>query len=185
MGYIINVKNCKRAVISANSDSAYTLGTITSMPDLRQIDLTFKTASGDLYGDGKLVSSLARLTGATLKIDIDKLTTADKAFFGGHTLSQKGVLQVQADDTPPQCAIYVEAEHDDGGYEATWFLVCRAQPVGMTAQQQETNINFSTYSITFDCIPRKKDSAVVHQADTDDANFTTANQTAFLAGPDI
>lgn len=185
MGYIVNVKNCKRATVSANTTSSYTIGAAVDMPDLRQIELTFKSAQGELYGDGKVVSSTSKITGATLKLDIDKLSLADKAFFQGSTLSNKGVLAVSTDDVPPECAIYCEAEHDDGGYEATWFLVGKAQPVNWNAQQSENNITYSTPSITIDCIPRKKDNRVIAQADTDDSGFTTANQTAFKAGPDI
>lgn len=185
MGFIVNVRNCMRAPVTANTSSSYVIGTPVAMPNLRQIDMTFTSASGELYGDGKKVSAISKVTGATVKLDIDKLTSADKAFFGGHTLSNKGILSVKSSDVPTLCAIYVEAEHDDGGYEATWFLCGKAQPFNWSAQQSESNVTYSTPSLTFDFIPRTKDDEVIKQGDTDDESFTTTNQEAFRESPDI
>ena len=185
MGYRINVRNCKRAVVSADTSSAYTLGTITPMPTLRSVDITFKSATGELYGDGELVSNRTKMTGATLQIGIDKLTLADKVALLGSTETAKGTLPIKTTDTPPKVAIYFEIEHDDGGYEAVWLLVGTAQPLPIAAQQTESNINYSTETLNIDFVRRNKDKTVLVIADTDDVLFTVANQTAFLAGPDI
>ena len=185
MGYRINVRNFKRASVTADTSSSYTLGTITAIPTLRQVDISFKSASGELYGDGDLVSNRTKLTGATLKLDIDKLTLDDKAFFYGSTKTNKGTLPIATTDTPTKCAIYFEMEHDDGGYEAVWLLCGQAEPVNITGQQAESNINYSTESININFVRREKDKMLLVMADTDDEGFTTTNQTAFKAGPDI
>ena len=53
MGYRINVKNCKRASVTADSSSAYTIGTPVDMPTLRNVEIAFTSSSGTLYGDGE------------------------------------------------------------------------------------------------------------------------------------
>ena len=185
MGYRINVRNFKRAPVTANTSSSYTIGTITPIPTLRSVDISFKSASGELYGDGEIVSNRTKMTGATLQIGVDKLTIADRAAFLGSTETAKGTLPIKTTDTPGQVAVYFEIEHDDGGYEAVWMLVGTAQPLPIAAQQAESNINYSTETLNIDFVRREKDKAVLVMADTDDADFTTTNQTAFLAGPDI
>ena len=185
MGYRVNVKNCQRATVTADTSSSYTIGTPVAMPTLRTVDISFKSASGELYGDGELVSNKTKMTGATLKIDLDKISLADKAALTGATLSNKGVLAIKTTDVAPKTAIYFEIEQDDGGYEAVWLLVGTCEPINISGQQAESNINYSTESININFIRREKDKQVIAYADTDDAGFTTANQTSFKTSPDI
>lgn len=185
MGYRINVKNCKRASVTADSSSAYTIGTPVDMPTLRNVEIAFTSASGTLYGDGEKVSEVSLVNGATLQFGIDKLTQADKVALLGISKDAKGVTSYKTTDKPPKVAIYFEVEHDDGGYEAVWLLSGKAQPIGVTAQQREDNITFSTETVNMTFVRRELDKTVMKMADTDDADFTTANQTAFKASPDI
>lgn len=185
MGYRINVRNCKRAAVTVDSDSTYTLDTVVAMPTLRQVDLAFTSASGTLYGDGEKVSEISLINGATLQFGIDKLTQADKVALLGVTKDAKGVVSYKTSDKPPKTAIYFEVEHDDGGYEAIWLLCGKAQPIGVSAQQREDNITFSTETVNMTFVRREKDKTVMKMADTDDNTFTSANQTAFKASPDI
>ena len=185
MGFKINVKNCKRASVTADTSSSYTIATPVAMPAIRAIDISFQTATGELYGDGEIVSKIALLTGAVLKLDIDKLTLADRAALTGATLTADGILDVKTSDKPAKIAIYAEMEHDDGGYEAVWLLVGRAEPANIGGQQKEQQINYTTDTININFIRREKDKMLLRLADTDDANFTTAKQTSFAAAPDI
>ena len=184
-GYRINVRNCKRAAVLANNRTTYTIDTPVAMPTLRSVDVTLKSSTGELYGDGELVSQIAKLTGATIQFGIDKVTLADRVALTGATKTAKGVLQVKTTDTPPAVALYFEMQHDDGGYEAVWLLVGKCQPMSISAQQQESNITYSTETITIDFVRREKDKIVLMHADTDDSSFDTAAQTAFAAAPDI
>ena len=115
MGYKFNVRNAQYAPVSVDSDSTYTLGTIALLPDIRSIDISFTSATGELYGDGALVAKDARLTGAVLKLGIDKLPQAARAAILGHTVTAKGVMQVKTTDTPIKIAVYAEIELNNGG----------------------------------------------------------------------
>lgn len=184
-GYKYNVKNCQYAPVSTDTTSAYTLGTIVPLPDLRTLDITFLTATGELYGDGKLVAKDSKLTGAQAKIGIDKVPQAARAALLGHTVSAKGVMAVKTGETPLQIALYAEIELNNGGYEAVWLLSGKCEPINITGNQAEGNINYTPDELTIDFIARKKDNAVCMYADTDNADFNTAAQTAFKSAPDI
>lgn len=185
MGYKMNVRNCKYAPVSVDTNSTYTLGTAVDLPAIRTVDVAFTLASGELYGDGALVSKMAKLTGATLKLGIDKLPQAARAAMLGHTINAKGVMSVKVTDVPIKIAMYMEIELDDGGYEALWLLVGKAEPVNITGNQSETSINYTTDELTVDFVRREKDKQVIAYADTDNDAFDTAAQTAFRTSPDI
>ena len=185
MGYRVNVRNFKRAQVTADTNSSYTLGTVVPIPTLRSIDITMTTSSGSLYGDGEKVSEVSLVTGATLQFGIDKLSAADKVAIFGVSKSAKGIQSYKTTDTPVKTAVYFEIVHDDGGYEAIWLLCGKAQPLGTSATQREDNITYSTETVTMNFIRREKDKTVYMLADTDDSDFTVANQTAFASAPDI
>ena len=186
MGYKMNVKNCQYAPVSEDSGSTYTLGTIVALPALRTVDVSFTLATGELYGDGELVSKRAKLTGAQLRMGIDKLPQAARAAILGHTVeTSKGIVDIKTTDTPIKIAVYFEIELDDGGYEAAWLLSGKAQPVNITGNQSETSINYTTDELVIDFIRREKDKCVIKYADTDNSDFASAVQTAFKAGPDV
>ena len=186
MGYKMNVKNCKYAPVSVNNSTTYTLGTAVNLPAIRTVDIAFTLATGELYGDGELVSKRAKLTGATLKLGIDKIPQAARAAILGHTIeTSKGIMDVKTTDTPIEIAVYLEIELDDGGYEACWLLSGKAQPANITGNQSETSINYTTDELTIDFIRREKDKCVIKYADTDNADFTSTVQTAFKSAPDV
>ena len=183
-GYKFNVKNCQYAPVSVDNSTTYTIGTVVPLPDLRTIDITFLTATGELYGDGKLAAKDAKLTGAQAKIGINKIPQAARADMLGHTVDSNGIMHVKTTDVQKQIAVYAELELNNGGYEAVWLLSGKCEPINITGNQAEGNINYTTDELTINFIARKKDSEVIQQADTDNASFTTAAQTAFKAGPD-
>lgn len=186
MGYKMNVRNCKFAPVSTNTKSDYSIGTAVNLPALRTVDITFMLASGELYGDGALVAKRTKLTGATLRIGIDKIPMSARSTMLGHGIeSGKGIMDVKTTDTPIEIAMYMEIEHDDGGYEATWLLVGKAQPINISGAQSESNINFTTDELTVDFIRRELDNTVLKLADTDMEDFSSATQTAFAADPDV
>ena len=184
--YKMNVKNCKYAPVSVNDSTTYTLGTAVDLPAIRTVDIAFTLATGELYGDGELVSKRAKLTGAQLRLGIDKLPHTARAAILGHTIeTSKGIMDIKTTDTPIEIAVYLEIELDNGGYEACWLLVGKAQPVNITGNQSETSINYTTDEVTIDFVRREKDKCVIKYADTDNADFTTTIQTAFKTSPDV
>ena len=185
MGYKMNVKNCKYAPVSADTTETYTLGTIVNLPAIRTVDIAFSLATGELYGDGEVVSKRAKLTGATLRLGIDKLPQAARAAMLGHTVDSNGIMSIKTTDTPEKIAVYLEVELDDGGYEAVWLLSGKAQPVNITGNQSETSINYTTDELVIDFIRREKDKMVIRYADTDNESFNSTAQNSFKSSPDV
>lgn len=185
MSYRINVRNCKFCPVSVDTASTYTLGTAVPLPDLDTVELTFTGASGELYGDGELVDKRSSITGAQLKLGIDKVSQAARAAMGGHTVDSNGILRVKTTDVAPKIAVYLETENTDNQKEAMWLLVGIAEPIGFTGKQKEANITYSTDSITINCVRRNKDKELFALGDSDNTTWATAKQTAFASSPDL
>lgn len=181
--YRINVENAGYALVTTNTSVNYLLGTKVSLPGLRSIDLTLQLASGKLYGDGSIACNIAQATGATVKVDINKIAIENRAKMLGQTYDN-GILDVKAGDTAPLMALYVEVVSDQGTKEQMWFLCGVAQPFGLTGQQREDNINFSTDSMTVEFKPRMLDKKIYRLGDTANADFTSAHSLAFASNPD-
>lgn len=184
MGYRINVKNAKYAKILTDTAAGYTIDTPKALPGLMTIDVTMLSASGELYGDGALVSKLAKITGATVKLGLNKIPTAVKADILGANVDDKGILTVTTEDVIPRIAIYCETEQDDGKKEQMWFLAGQAEPIGVSGQQATSSVNYSTEELTVNFIRRLKDKAVYKLIDTSDEGIDSATSTAFETNPD-
>lgn len=184
MGYRINVKNAKYAPVSVDSATTYTIGTPVDLPGLMTIDLTMLTATGELYGDGAIVSKIAKATGATLKFGINKISTAVRAALLGSTVNTNGSVDTKMGDVPGQVAFYFETEQDDGKKEQLWLVSGKAEPFGMSAQQTESNVNYSTDEITINFVRREKDKLLYRLVDTNDTTVTSTYSSAFASDPD-
>lgn len=183
-GYRINVANAKVAKITENTESSYILSDVKKLPGLRAIDFTPLLATGQLYGDGVLVEDAAMVTGGNVKIDANKIAIAERAMITGAEYKD-GVLDIKTSDVPPEIALYVETEASNGTKEQMWFLCCKAQPFGISGTQRESNISYSTDSLTLSCFPRAKDKKVFRMADTEDETFTSEMSAKFAEHPDM
>lgn len=180
----INVRNAKYALLKENTVESYTLDTVHKLPGLRDIDLAVQLATGTLYGDGVIEENSSKITGATVKIGINKIAIEDRARMTGATITN-GIMDVTTDDVAPYIALYLETESSKaGGKEQMWLLCGQAQPIGLAGQQSETNVNYSTDTMTIQCVQRKKDKKVLRLGDTESTLFTEAMSAAFAENPD-
>lgn len=185
MGNRINVKNAKLLEVTENTTGNYAISGEIKLPGLMNIDISLLMATGQLYGDGELRSNISKITGATLKIGVNKVPIEGRQLLGGHSLSTDGVLEVKTTDQPKTVAFYAETEADDGTKEQMWLLCGKAQPFGISGKQTESNINFSTDEITIDFVRREKDKMVFKLADTANKTFTSEKSTKFASHPDM
>ncbi len=179
----INVQNAAYAVLKENTTSAYEMDDKHPLPGLRSIDLALQMASGTLYGDGVVEEEVDKITGAIVKIDINKIPIEDRARMNG--AHYDGIMDVTTDDKAPEIALYFETESSKaGGKEQLWLMCGKVQPIGMAAQQTEGNVNFSTDTMTVKCTRRKKDRRVLRLGDTENEKFSSAASKEFESNPD-
>jgi len=181
--YRINITNPVYAVVTSDTSEGTTYGAVKKFGEAQQIQITASIASGQLYGNGAIVDSSAVLTGLSAQFQTTKLPIETIADIYNQTVTD-GVLQEKAGVTANYIALGYEVEQSNGKSEYVWLLKGRPQPIGGTVNQSETNINYSTDTVTIDFVKRVSDDLLRYYADASNEDFTTAQATAwFTNGP--
>ena len=179
----LNVTNPVFCLLTTDTAEGTTYGAVESLGKAMQVQITPQVAAGTLYGNGAKQEDISRLKGAAVAIDVNKLYSEVKAKLLGNTMVD-GVVIAKDGDEPPYIAVGYEVEQTGGTKEQIWFLKGRAQPANQTVQHSTDNLNFSTDSITINCIPRDSDKRIYWFGDTANPSYTSAQSTAFFAtGP--
>lgn len=181
--YKINVKKPVYCKLTSDSLSGVSYGSVVSLGEAMQIQVTAVSSSGQLYGDGSIVDSSSKLVGLTVVFDATKLPIEVVADIYNQTYTN-GVLQEKAGEQANYIALGYEVEQTTGDSEYVWLLKGRPQPLNENTQQSEGNITYSTDQMTIDFVRRIYDDMLRYKADAANADFTAAQAAAwFTAGP--
>lgn len=179
----INIENPVYCKLLTDEVGNTTYGEVKPLSPAMQIQVTASLASGVLYGNGVQEENIAKLTGLTVVLDVNKISIEDRAEILGNKF-ENGVLGEVAGDEAPYIALGYEVPETNGCKELIWLLKGRAQPYNSNVQQSTDNINFSTDSITINFIPRTSDKRLRFFGDTANADLTEQQiQKWFTTGP--
>lgn len=181
--YKINIKKPVYCEVLTDTAEGTTYGDVKSLGDAQQIQVTAVSSTGQLYGDGAIVDSSAKLTGLTVVLNTTKVAVEARADIYNYTVTN-GVVQVQAGVQAKYIALGYEVEQTSGDSEYVWLLKGRPQALNENVQQSENNITYSTDQMTIDFVKRVSDDMLQYFADAANADFT-AEQAAkwFTNGP--
>lgn len=174
-----NVSRIVYAVITKDDLTNVTHSTIKKLGDPMTVQLTPSYATGTLFGGGVKTEDMSKMTGAVLKVDLNKIAIEDRAILGGHTYAD-GVMSEKAGDEAPEIAAGYEVEETGGNQELVWLLKGKAKPIASSVQQSTENISFSTDSLEIAFIPRIFDKKIKDFGDTANADFTAIMAAAYL-----
>lgn len=181
--YRINIKRPVYCEVLTDTASGTTYGTVKTLGEIQEAQITPQSATGRLYGDGGIVDSSALLTGVTLALQLTKIPVEAVADIYNYTVTN-GVVQVKAGTTAKMIAVGFEVVQSDGSSEYTWLLKGRPQAINNTVQQSTDNINYSTDTLTIEFVKRISDEMIRYYADSANADFTAAQaEKWFEAGP--
>jgi len=174
-----NVSRIVYSVLSKDDATAYIFGPIKKFGDPMTVQLTPSYATGKLYGGGVIKEDMSKLTGAVLKVDVNKVAIEVRAEIYSHNYTD-GVLTTNKKDQPKDIAIGYEIEQTGDNIELVWLLKGKAKPFGSNVQQSEDNIKFSTDSIEIGFMPTEFTGDIKKDGDTANTDFTAEMAAAFL-----
>lgn len=179
----INVKNLVYCILNSDSASGVEYGDVIPLAKAMTVDVTPSQATGVLYGDGVQTENIAKLTGLSAALEVNKIAIENRAAIQGHKF-ENGVMVYAAGDEAPYIALGYMVEGTNGYNEYVWLLKGRVQEGNQKASQANDNINFTTDSMTINFIARDYDSFFEFTGDTANSDFT-AEQAAdwFKSGP--
>lgn len=181
----INIKNAVYCVMLTDEAEGSTYDEVKSLSPAMQVQLTPSVASGILNGNGVQQENIAKLTGITMVLDVNKVPIEERAIILGNRF-ENGILEEASEDEAPYIAVGYEVPETNGCKELVWLLKGRAQPINSNIQQSSDNINFSTDSITINFIARDSDGRFKFFGDTANADLTEQQISSwFSQGPSV
>lgn len=181
--YKINIKHPVYCEVLTDSAEGTTYGDVKKLGEAQQVQVTAVSATGQLYGDGAVVDSSAKLSGLTVVLDTTKVSVEARADIYNYTVTN-GVVQVKAGTQAKYIALGYEVEQTSGDSEYVWLLKGRPQALNANVQQSEANINYSTDQMTIGFVKRVSDDMLQYFADAANADFTQAQaEKWFTQGP--
>lgn len=181
--YRINVKNIYYALNTKDEDGSVTRETPQIMAEAMKVSVNPKVAAGKLYGDGKLVEDVNKLTGAEIALDATIMPTEIISELFGRTKDSGGVTKDNIADEAVEFSIGWEVELSNKQSEFVWFTKCKAQPLQSEIQQSEENVNFSTDTINIVAMPDENGDIRLF-GDTTDPDFK-CKDTWFASVPPV
>lgn len=181
--YRINITNPVYCEVLSDAEEGTTYGTVKSMGEAQEIQITPSAASGQLFGNGAVVDSTSLMTGLAVSFKVTKLNVEVVADIYKYEVTD-GVVQVPAGVVPKEIALGYEVPQTDGKSEYTWLLKGKPKPLNSTVQQSESSVNYSTDTIEIDFVKRKSDNMLRYYADASNPEFTEEQAKAwFSEGP--
>ena len=181
--YKINIKKPVYCEVLTDTTDGTTYGSVKSLGEAMQVQMTAVSSSGQLYGDGSIVDSSSKISGLTVVLDATKIPVEAKADIYNYTFTD-GVVQVKAGVQAKYIALGYEVEQTTGDSEYVWLLKGRPQSLNENVQQSEQNITYSTDQMTIDFVRRVSDDMLQYYADAANADFTASQAAAwFSQGP--
>lgn len=181
----INIQNAVYCKLLTDESGSTTYDEPKSLSPAMQVQLTATLASGILHGDGVQQENIAKITGISMVLNVNKIPIEDRAIILGNKY-ENGILEEVGGDEAPYIAVGYEVPETNGYKELIWLLKGRAQPFNSNVQQSKENINFSTDSITINFIPRDSDKRIRFFGDTANADLTEQQVTKwFTTGPSV
>ena len=181
--YRINITNPVYALLEKDTAEEVVYGSVKSLGEAMQVQLTPSVATGKLYGNGVVKEDISKLKGIAMAFDATKISIEDRAAIQGHRY-ENGVMVEKDGDEAPYLAFGYKIEGTNKKDEYVWLLKGRATPMNETHKQSEDNITFSTDTMYINFIPREKDKEIRYYADSANSTFTTTQADGwFETGP--
>lgn len=148
---------------------------IKKLVGARNIKISPKTNTGELYGDDQLLDSAVAIGAIEVEIDVSELTLEERADILGYTYAN-GILTETKDFNPPFIAFGFEAPKSNGGTRMKWLLKGKAEPLEEEGKTQEDKVEFQTQKVKIKFMPRVNDGKSAYTADTDLEGAPTETQ---------
>lgn len=138
------------------TDAKPTYGTVIGLGTLVSANVTVNIATGELYGDNKIVEKVSEFASGEAAIETDDVSLEDAATIYGATYSEEGGLVDNDGDTPPYGGLaYYKTLQLNGvtTYEGYFYPKVKANLGNDSTSTKGSSITLNSTSITFSIFP--------------------------------
>lgn len=151
---------------------------------IKQIGVSPKNATLDIYASGALLNTLSKNQGADITVDSVALPNWLISMLQGSKQHKGGVIE-STKDYPVGFAFGYQIETSDGGYHAAWCPNCKLQPPNRTTQTSADNLTEPKETYNIKCMPTVKGDIDFEYNTTDakEAGYEPLDEDDFFAKP--
>ena len=141
------------APIKTEPDSGLpTYEAVVGLGELVKAELTISLASGEIYGDDRLVEKIEEFSSGSISVEVTDLTDEIEAKVFGSTYSAESGLVDKTSDTVPYGGVgYYKSMIRNGKkcYKAYYYPKCKAAPGTDSANTKNSSITLASTPLTF------------------------------------
>lgn len=145
---------------------------------LRKVDIKPNTSQAELYADGQSIDTAANISSYDLTFDTAALPLEYIAYLLGHKI-ENGIMQASKDDVPPYFAVMFQSDKRNGKARYTKFYKVQFVEPSESGSTKETDIQYSTPTLTAKAIYRLSDGKSYIKADEEAADFVATTATSW------
>ncbi len=175
-----NITKSVYALVTKDDSTGFTCGAVKKFGDPMTVVFTPVYASGIMYGGGVKTEDTTKMTGAQVKMEVNKILIETRADILGNTYAS-GILKENKNDQPKEFAFGYEIEQSNGKKEYVWLFKCKAKPFAESVEQTTDNMKFASDTIDIAVMPRTFDGDIRHKADTANPDFTDIVAATYLS----
>lgn len=166
--------------VTANTDSAYAVGTKVAIPGAIKCTMEPKTSEYALWADDGRYEYGSNIEGFDMTLEIAEATQAIKKLFEGGTI-ETDEYTTKSTDLAPENALVFAVLQADNTYKMVKVYATKAEIIGISANTKGENVELQTLTVKISASERKIDHAIKTEKDAaTDANLTWLDQIASL-----
>jgi phi13 family phage major tail protein len=179
-GEFIGVDSLNFALITADTEAAYTPGTPAVLAPVAEIAAKVPINKVATYYDNKAANNYVAEGPTEIKVVVSNLDAENLAtILGKDYVTADGVVYDDGQANPPECALGFRYNMGTAGYRYYWYLLGTFSGGEEAAVTKKDNVDVKTYELTFTALPTTHKFLVDGEnkslkrifGDTADANF--------------
>lgn len=143
----IGCDNLVYAILTADSGSTVTWGSVVALPGVKSIGISPNSSDETLFLDDGPAETATTLGKIEVSIAKGDLTSAEKAALLGHVLDTKGGLVSSGNDTPPWVAIGFRTLKSNGKYRYVWLYKGKFMEPDDKNETKTDKVTFQEYEV--------------------------------------
>lgn len=143
----IGCDNLVYALLTTDTGSSASWGTVTALPGVKSIDINPNASEETLFLDDGPAETATSLGKIEVGINRNDLSTAEKAALLGHSVDSKGALVSAANDIPPWVAIGFRTLKSNGKYRYVWLYKGKFLEPEDKNETKGDKVNFGEYEL--------------------------------------
>jgi len=171
-GVIVGLKNVKYCLLTTDTESTLTYGTVKSLAPAISATITTNTSTETLYADDKALESATSIGATEVEFELSDLPTSVVNELLGVSKTSDGVLQYDSSIQAPYVAIFFEATKSNGEKRLTQLVKGQFSIPEDSYETKGDGVSFQSKTISGTFVSRNKDGVFKYQVDSDDAGVS-------------